>query len=342
MHNILIMTGNGVFARQKSAQTRLRQGRIIDCNVQVDKGTGGWQLPVVVYSAHAGRKKMDITNPKYKLMRQPFYLVAVAILLLAASCTSPQKTIYFSENSPLDPHVQVENMEPRKEITILPEDIIAISVTTISSITSAGKGVADPVAIFNEGGTNYNLSSSIGAGGSGAQNKGYLVDATGFIDYPVIGKIKVSGMTLRQVKDMMAKRLEDFVKDPVVEARIINYRITVLGEVSSPGTIIAPNHKISVVDAIALAGDMPITGRKDNVLIIRETEGRREYARLNLNSRNVFASPYYYLKQNDVIYVEPARIRRQESNDFLRFYLPTFTTLLSTAIAIYGVTQIVK
>ena len=96
------------------------------------------------------------------------------------------------------------------------------------------------------------------------------------------------------------------------------------------------------MDAIALAGDMPISGRMDNVLIVRETEGRREYARLNLNSRNVFSSPYYYLKQNDIIYVEPARVRRQESNDFLRFYLPTFTTMLSTAIAIYGVTQIVK
>lgn len=266
----------------------------------------------------------------------------MAIILLATSCAAPQKTIYFAENAPLDPHVQVENIEKRKEIVILPDDILAINVSSISSIT-AGSGTSDPVTIFNEGGTVYNITSSIGGGQSGGgSNKAYLVDANGFIDYPVLGKVKVSGLTLRQVKDMLAKRLEDFVKDPVVEARIINYKITVLGEVGSPGSIIASNHKLSVVDAIALAGDMPITGRKDNVLIIRETEGRREYARLNLNSRNVFSSPYYYLKQNDIIYVEPARVRRQESNDFLRFYLPTITSLLSTAIAIYGVTQIVK
>jgi len=275
-------------------------------------------------------------------MRQTYYLVAIASLLLAASCAAPQKTIYFGENAPLDPHVQVENIERRKDITILPDDIIAINVSTISSITTgAGAGAVDPVTIFNQGGTNYSITSSLG-GGTGGENKGYLVDASGFIDYPVLGKVKVSGFTLRQVKEMMAKRLEDFVKEPVVEARIINYKITVLGEVGSPGSIIASNHKLSVIDAIALAGDMPITGRKDNVMIIRETEGRREYARLNLNSRNVFSSPYYYLKQNDIIYVEPARVRRQESNDFLRFYLPTITSLLSTAIAIYGVTQIVK
>lgn len=290
---------------------------------------------------------MMLANPlKTKPMRQTYSIVALAIVLLATSCAAPQKTIYFAENTALDPHVQVENIERRKEITIQPDDILAINISTISSITATGGSALggssnDPVRIFNEGGTNYNITASIGNGQSGA-NRGYLVDANGFIDYPVLGKIKVSGLTLRQIKELMARQLANLVKEPVVEVRIINYRITVLGEVGSPGTIISSNHKISVVDAIALAGDMPITGRKDNVMVIRTTEGRREYATLNLNSRNVFNSPYFYLKQNDIIYVEPARIRRQESNDFLRFYLPTFTTLLSTAIAIYGVTQIAK
>lgn len=278
-------------------------------------------------------------------MRQTYYLVAVVITLLATSCAAPQKTIYFTENAPLDPHVQVENIERRKEIVVLPDDILAINVSSISSITSVGEGLMDPVAIFNAGGTNYNINSSIGGqggGGQGGENKGYLVDENGFIDYPVLGKVKLSGLTLRQVKVEIAKRLEDFIKEPVVEARIINYQITVIGEVGSPGKIVAANHKLSVMDALALAGDLPITGRKDNVLIVRTTEGRREFARLNLNSRNVFSSPYFYLKQNDMIYVEPSRVRRQENNDFLRFYLPTMTSLLSTAIAIYGVTQIVK
>jgi polysaccharide export outer membrane protein len=176
-------------------------------------------------------------------------------------------------------------------------------------------------------------------GGSNSSN-GFLVDASGYIDYPFLGKVKVGGLTIRQAKDALANRLRSIVKEPVVEIRIVNYRITVLGEVARAGTIIAPNHKMSIIDAIAAAGDIPITGRKDNILVIRENEGTREFARLNLNSREVFTSPYFYLKQNDIVYVEPARIRRQEGNDFFRFYLPTITTLMSTLLAVYGIIQL--
>lgn len=273
-------------------------------------------------------------------MRRYYYHIIVATLLLAASCTAPQKTIYFADNSPLNPSVQVDEIERRKETTVLPEDILAIKVSTISSILD--KSGANPVAIFNDGGTAFNIASSAGGGAPTAQNNGFLVDANGFIDYPVVCKLKVSGLTLRQIKELLADKLKAYVKEPVVEARIINYRVTIIGEVAHPGTVVAPNQKLSIIDALAAAGDIPITGRKENVLVIRETEGKREYARLNLNSRNVFNSPYYYLKQNDIVYVEPARIRRQESNDFLRFYLPTFTTLLSTALAVYGIVQISK
>lgn len=274
-------------------------------------------------------------------MRKFIYSLSIGSLLMACACSAPQKTIYFADNSAQNPAVQVENIERRKEATILPEDIIAVKVSTISSILDKSGG--NPAAIFNEGGTAFSIASSGGAGGgNSASNMGYLVDANGFIDYPVVGKLKVSGLTLRQLKELLSDKLTAYVKSPVVEANIINYRITVLGEVNRPGTVISPNQKMSIVDAIAAAGDMPITGRKDNVLIVRETEGKREFARLNLNSKNVFNSPYFYLKQNDLIYVEPARIRRQESNDFMRVYLPIFTTLLSTALAIYGVVQISK
>ncbi len=264
----------------------------------------------------------------------------IMVLILFSACTAPQKTIYFSDNSSQYPTVQVDNIERRKEINILPEDIISIKVSTITSFLDKGSG-GNPVSIFNEGGTAYNITASLG-GGSGAQNMGYRVDADGYIDYPVVGKIKVAGLTLRQVKDILSVKLKEYVKDPVVEASIINYKVTVMGEVPHPGSIITPNHKISVIDALAAAGDITITGRKDNVLVIRETEGKREFARLNLNSRTVFSSPYYYLKQNDIVYVEPARLKRQESNDFLKFYLPAITTLVSTFLTIYSITQLTK
>lgn len=274
-------------------------------------------------------------------MRRIIYAASLAIALCMAACTAPKKTIYFSESTANDPSVQVQQIERIKEIIILPDDVLAITVSTISALGDV-KGQAT-YTMLNSGGTVYNIASTSGGGGGGTgENRGYMVDVDGFIDYPIIGKVKVSNLTVRQVKDLLADRLRTVVNDPVVEVRIINYRITVLGEVQRPGSIIAPTHKINILDAIAAAGDIPITGRKDNVLIIRETEGKREFARLNLNSRSMFSSPYYYLKQNDIIYVEPARIRRQESNDFLRFYLPTFTTLLSAALAVYGITQIAK
>lgn len=277
-------------------------------------------------------------------MRKFLYTLTVIGLMMATACSAPQKTIYFSDNTLQNASVQVDNIDRRKEVTILPEDILAIKVSTISSIVE--KGGINPVAIFNEGGTAYSITASAGGAGGGAansaQNLGYLVDVNGFIDYPVIGKLKVSGLTLRQLKDLLADKLKAYVKEPVVEANIINFHVTVFGEVGRVGQIVAANQKISILDALAAAGDIPITGRKDNVLIIRETEGKREYARLNLNSRTLFSSPYYYLKQNDIIYIEPARIRKQENNDFLKFYLPTIMTILSSAVTIYGITRLTK
>ena len=274
-------------------------------------------------------------------------MAIVVLLVFAASCSAPQKTIYFSDNTQQNLSVQVENIERTKEVTILPGDIVSISVSSISSILSSGNSSqnvgASTVAIFNEGGMAYSITAG-SAGGSGAgntaQNKGYLVDEYGFIDYPILGKLKLSGMTLRQVKELIAGKLVTFLKEPVVDANIINYRITVIGEVGHEGPIVSHNQKISIIDAIAAAGGIPITGRKDNVLVIRETEGKREFARLNLNSRNVFNSPYFYLKQNDKIYVEPSRVRRQENNDFLRFYLPTLMTLISSVITIYSISKL--
>ncbi len=275
--------------------------------------------------------------------------IIMAVLLIAsASCSTPQKTIYFSEKNIQNPSVVVENIERSKEVSILPGDILAIKVSSISSVLASSSSStnigASTVAMFNEGGTAYSITSNngAGAGGNAAQNLGYRVDENGFIDYPIIGKLKVSGMTLRQLKDALADKLKAYLKEPVVDANIINFKVTIFGEVGRSGEIISHNQKMSILDAIASAGDIPITGRKDNVLIIRETEGNREFARLNLNSRDVFNSPYFYLKQNDRIYVEPSRVKRQENNDFLRFYLPTIMTLVSSVITIYSISKLSK
>lgn len=274
-------------------------------------------------------------------MHRISYMLTVFLCsLLIGSCAGPQKSIYFKDVTPNNPAVITQRIDPFKEAIIQPDDIISISVSSISSIAEpAAAGIITNV--FNSGGAAYNVTSTLGGmPGAGGNNKGYLVDPSGYIDYPVVGKTKVAGLTIRQVKDLFSKKLEQYVKEPVVEVNVINYRITVLGEVGRAGTIIAPNHKINILDVIAAAGDIPITGRKDNILIIRENEGVREFARINLNSREVFTSPYFYLKQNDIVVVEPGKIRKQEGNNFFRFYLPAITSLMSTLLAIYGIVQL--
>lgn len=264
----------------------------------------------------------------------------VVILLFLASCATNKNIVYFQENTKNDTLIEEMPLSNKYESVIQPDDILAINITSISSITIE----KDPVKIFTEGGTHYTLTATQAGVGSNnmGQNTGYLVDREGFIDFPVLGKIKMSGLSIRQAKDALGERLKNYVKDPVVEVRIINYKVVVLGEVRSPGTVIAPNHTINIIEALAAAGDIPVTGKKSNVLVVRENGAKREFARLNLASKDVFNSPYYYLKQNDIVYVEPSKVRRQETSEFFRVYLPSFTSILSTVLAVYGIVQLTK
>ena len=252
-------------------------------------------------------------------------------VLLLASCQGTKRTIYFTEDSRPDSNVTFQDIVQHRDPTIQANDIVAINIASIS-FASEDK----PSQVFLNGGLSY----AIGGNSITTGNNSFLVDSSGYIDYPRIGRIKLAGLSIPEAKVLLASQLKDYLKQPVLEVRIVNYRITMLGEVSSPGAQLVFNHKVTIIDAIANAGGIPITGRKDNVLIIREIDGRREFAHIDLNSRNVFNSPYYYLHQNDIVYVEPSRIRRQEGNEFLRFYLPTITTLISSALTAYALVQL--
>jgi polysaccharide export outer membrane protein len=280
----------------------------------------------------------------FRHSRQFFY-TALALLVFATSCSLPKRTIYFRDNAPTDTTVLITKIPPYIQSVIASDDILAFKISSISDFT-----VKDPVSIFNDGGIEYPLIASRGSaggggGGSASGNmKGYLVDPDGYVDFPVIGKMKVAGLSLRNVKDILAEKLRmNYVKDPVVEIRILNYKVTVLGEVHYPGVVIAPNHRINVMEALAAADDISLAGRRDNILVIRENHGRREFARINLNSRNAFANPYFYLKQNDIIYVEAARVARQKAqNDVTEFYLPAITQIFTAVIGVFAFTQLTK
>ncbi|WP_366512734.1 polysaccharide biosynthesis/export family protein [Lunatimonas sp.] len=147
-----------------------------------------------------------------------------------------------------------------------------------------------------------------------ALNEGYLVDEQGEINFPVLGKIQIEGLTKTEAIAMMTDKVSEYVKDPIVNIRFINFKITVIGEVNRPSTLVVPTEKVSLLEALGLAGDMTMYGKRENVLIIRETDGERRATRVNLNSKEFLESPYYYLQQNDVVYVEPDRIKAVQAS----------------------------
>ncbi|RYE37114.1 MAG: polysaccharide export protein [Sphingobacteriaceae bacterium] len=216
--------------------------------------------------------------------------------LLLSSCVDVKKNIYFSNQK--DTTIASKNDAPLTYIQ--PNDLLSIAVSSLNPAATA---------IFNTPNNSYVSSSS--ASGINLQSPGYLVNTDGFIQFPVIGNIKVSGLTTTQLKDRITKDLVDrkLLIDPVVVVRQLNFKVSVLGEVAHPTVLNVPSEKISLLEALGLAGDITIYGRKDNVTIIREENGKKTIKRVNLNSNQIFYSPYYYLKSNDIVYVEANKAR---------------------------------
>lgn len=182
---------------------------------------------------------------------------------------------------------------------IMPKDELTITVNTTNPEASAP----------------FNLQS--GDKGSTAF-KGYLVDNSGFINFPVIGKVHVVGLTKTECEDLIKSKIQPYLartENPVVSVRMSSYHITVLGEVGKPGVIPVSTEKISVLEAIAQAGDLGVYGKRNNILLIREdARGEKHAVRLNLNDANIINSPYYYLQQNDVLYVQPNSVKAKTSS----------------------------
>lgn len=143
--------------------------------------------------------------------------------------------------------------------------------------------------------------------------KTYLVDAAGYIDFPVIGKVKLAGLTRTQAKNELEVKIKEYIKEPSVNLRILNYKISVLGEVNKPNTYKIASERVTLLEAISLAGDMTIYGKRNNVLVIREVDGKKTFNRVDLTNKDFISSPFYYLNQNDVVMVEPNKTRINSS-----------------------------
>jgi polysaccharide biosynthesis/export protein len=217
-----------------------------------------------------------------------------------ASCVNYKKAVYFTDLN--EGVIKSPNYGPA--MLIQNNDILSISVSSLNPEASA---------IFNT----PNLPTTVPAatGGSIIQSVGYLVKGDGAIQFPILGDVKAAGLTKDQLEDNIKQTLisKKLLIDPIVTIRYLNFRVTVLGEVGKPSVINVPSEKISLLEAIGLAGDLTIYARRDNVLLIREEAGQKITKRINLNSSELFSSSYYYLKSNDVIYVEPGKAKVETS-----------------------------
>lgn len=220
----------------------------------------------------------------------PFYWLA--------ACKTPQKLAYFEGDLQSPEFAQVSDVEP----VIQKGDILYISVSSANVAASAE---------FNM--QNYN-SAAPSATSLQSAPPGYVVDASGLVLFPVIGGLPAAGKTKKQFSEELTASLKKYLVDPVVLVRFLNYKVTVLGEVSRPGTFNIPGERVNILEALGLAGDITVFGKREKVLVIREQNGKRQFERIDLTKPDVFKSQFYNLQQNDVVYVETTnkKLRNQD------------------------------
>ena len=232
-----------------------------------------------------------------KMNRTLAHIFIIGLLFMVASCSPFKQVPYFQD---LDrSNIVAEDIKNYSPLTIQAGDILGVSVTS-SSDPSA-------VAAFN-----YNLNRVNGVNADFTPSNaviGYLVDDKGDIQLPYVGNMKVAGYTTTDFKDQLSKALVPFARQPVVNIRILNFKISVMGDVARPDVYTFQNERVSILQAITSAGDLTITGRRKTVLLIRERNGKREFIPIDMTSKKLFESPYYYLKNNDIIYVDPDRTK---------------------------------
>jgi len=235
------------------------------------------------------------------------YLSLIAPVLLIGGqfltgCVQTKQLVYFQgAPNPLDAQVVAARYVPK----IQPGDVLSVQVSSLNPEASSFFNPYAALAVADRGNTQLMATNATPLP---AQN-GYLVDNAGQIELPVLGKVNVADQTASEVKDHLRGLLKKYLKEPTVNIRNLNFRISVMGEVMRPSLFTIPNEQITLLEALSLSGDVTIYGRRENVLVIREENGKRTFARVDLTRRDLFASPYYYLHPNDVVYVEPGKAR---------------------------------
>ena len=262
-------------------------------------------------------------------MKKNLVFVALAVALLCASCSAPKNVAYLKNSDEVDLSQSAYLYDAR----IMPKDVLTITVNTVNPDAAAPFNLSVPTAFNNQTRSTYSQPIL----------QTYLVDNNGVIEFPVLGTLKVGGLTKSECEKLIHDKIMPYLnakENPVVTVRMANYKISVLGEVNRPGMFTVSNEKINIFEALAQAGDLTIYGVRDNVKLIRENaKGRKEIHTVVLNDANLINSPYYYLQQNDILYVEPNKVKARNSTvgQTTTLWFSATSILISMASLLYNI-----
>jgi polysaccharide export outer membrane protein len=236
----------------------------------------------------------------------------IALCVSLSSCSIYKKVAYF-QDIPLTVSDTAHHIPTAPYIAplIQPNDVLQIAILTLDPQANSIFASSNMINFPTQPASSYFPPST------GQSVQGFMVDNKGDVDLPVIGKVRVAGLSTTDIRDTIRNRVAIFYKDPVVNVRFANMGITIIGEIRQPATYVMTTERVSILDLIGIAGDLTVYGKRDNILLIRDSAGQKQYVRLDINSSKLMNSPYYYLKQGDLVYVEPNK-QKITSTDFIR------------------------
>lgn len=236
-------------------------------------------------------------------MKSKWIVILFASLFIMSSCSSYKNVPYLQNPEVVN---ELKKELPLYDAKIMPKDLLTIMVNTTDPEAAAPFNLTAQTAANNANTSLYSQPTL----------QQYLVNNEGNIDFPVLGRLHVGGLTKNQAEDLVREKLKPYLREePIVTVRMVNYKISVMGEVARPGTFTVNNEKVNILEALAMAGDLTIWGKRDDVMLIREdAKGKREIVTLNLNDANLITSDHYYLQQNDILYVSPNKTKAKNSD----------------------------
>lgn len=266
------------------------------------------------------------------MTKKPFFsvsliLAVLALLITISSCRSYKNVPYFKDlPDSIYTAPSYVGLSNYSDPIIQTNDLLNIAIMTLDQ--------SEGSALIRSSQSTHAVQSFSNQISGTREVSAYMVDKDGNVELPEVGKIKVAGITTTQAREIIRGKVEKLYRDPAVYVRFANFNISVIGEVAKPAQYTVPSEKVSILDAIAMAGDLTVHGKRENVLLIREVDGAKQFIRFNLNSSDIFQNPFFYLKQGDVIYVEPGKGKAASTDVSQARNLTVLSSFLSLAIIV--------